>query len=172
MEYKELVKYVAEAIRGNEEEIALSIKYIGMRYPFSDTVIADTVCDAIYEVGEGLIDVWSEYNKDEEEVFFDALDYLESEGGKKSEVVAKLEGLVHKRFHLDSLRKALEDIFGEEVHLSPSDVEADELIGDECLTFYIGESYGVFDIYYLPLVRADYSGNTLYVTEVGYAFGC
>lgn len=78
MEYNEIVKYVAEAIRDKKEEIALSLKYIGMRYPFSDTIIADTVCDAIYEVGEGVIDVWDEYGKDEEEVFFDALDYLDT----------------------------------------------------------------------------------------------
>ena len=77
MEYNELVSKVAYALKDKEEEIALSVKHIGMRYPFSDTIIADTVCDAIYEVGEGVIDVWDEYGKDEEEVFFDALDLLE-----------------------------------------------------------------------------------------------
>ena len=172
MEYNELVKYVAEAIRDEKEEIALSLKHIGMRYPFSDTIIADTVCNAIDEVGDGVIDVWDEYGKDEEEVFFDALDYLDNNELDKTLVVQKLEGLVHKRFNMDSLRKELEHIFGTEVSLCPSEVEAAELSGDECVTFGIGDNYGVFDIYYLPHIRTDWNGNTIYVTDVGYAFGC
>lgn len=171
MEYNKIVKYVAEAIRDEKEEIALSLKYIEMRYPFSDTAIADTVCNAIYEVGEGVIDVWDEYGKDEEEVFFDALDYLESPESSNSAIIKKLEALVHKRFNMDSLRQELEQIFNTKIDLYPSEVEAVELSGDECVSFGIGDSFGVFDIYYLPHIRTDMSGNTLYVTEVGYAFG-
>ena len=79
MEYKELVSKVAYALKDKEEEIALSLKHMEMRYPFSGTIIADLVCDIIYDEEYGIEDVWTDFGKDEESIFFDALELLESE---------------------------------------------------------------------------------------------
>lgn len=90
----------------------------------------------------------------------------------KTQIVRELEGIVHQRFNFQTLTKKLSDIFGVQVELYCSEDEMVELLGDYCYTFAIGDSFGVFDIYYLPHKQIDENGNDLYVTEVGYSFGC
>lgn len=90
----------------------------------------------------------------------------------KSYIANELERLVHNRFNSKTLLAKLADIFGEPVSLHHSDCEADELLGDYCWSFCIGEDFGVFDIHYLPCRCTDENGNNLYITEVGFSFGC
>lgn len=87
-------------------------------------------------------------------------------------IVRGLESLVHHRFNFSTLTQKLESLFGTKVELYPSDCEADDLLGDYCWSFAVGENFGVFDIYYLPHKITDGNGNDFYVTEVGYSFGC
>lgn len=90
----------------------------------------------------------------------------------KKEIAQALESLVHRRFNHRKLLKELENIFDTPINLTHGDCEADELLGDYCWTFYIGDDFGIFDIYYLPHRQTDGNGNDFYVTEVGYSFGC
>lgn len=90
----------------------------------------------------------------------------------KKFIIDSLENLVHKRFNINTLTNELEKIFNSEINLYQSDAEADELLGDYCVSFCIGVDYGVFDIYYLPHKQVDANGNDFYITEVEYSFGC
>ena len=86
---------------------------------------------------------------------------------KQKEIIKALEELPHNRFSMVTLHQKLTDIFG--AGISPIElVEPDEEGGDFNLIFesYVtDDSYGFFDIYYLPTRM-----NSMYITEVDYDF--
>ena len=90
----------------------------------------------------------------------------------KRKIAHEMEKLVHHRFSHKSLVAKLKEIFGVPIILYHDEPEANELLGDYCWGFAIGDNFGVFEIYYLPHRRTDGNGNSIYVTEVGYSFGC
>lgn len=124
-------------------------------------------------------------NDDERALFVDDLedmlddnDYMgnptTSNYNKQMLIIQKLERLVHKRFSVESLEKKLSEIFGgEEIHIELGylDVE-DETASDWNYMFTSEQDVigGDFDIYVLMHRNKDNSGNTMYVTEVGYEF--
>lgn len=75
--YDEIVGYVANVLRDKRADVELAIEFMTVRrYSFDTTYISSVVCDAIYDAGDGVIDVWSEYGKDEEDAFWDACNLL------------------------------------------------------------------------------------------------
>ena len=93
---------------------------------------------------------------------------------RQVDIINKLEKLVHNRFSVESLEKKLSEIFGgEEIHIELGylDVE-DETASDWNYMFTSEQDVigGDFDIYVLMHRNKDCSGNTMYVTEVGYDF--
>ena len=93
---------------------------------------------------------------------------------RQVDIINKLEKLVHNRFSVESLEKKLSEIFGgEEIHIELGylDVE-DETASDWNYMFTSEQDVigGDFDIYVLMHRNKDSSGNTMYVTEVGYDF--
>ena len=90
---------------------------------------------------------------------------------KHHQIARALERLVHHRFNLDSLNKAISDILGKKVSLELGRLD----IEDEPDWCYMWNSekkdtYGYYDIYVLKHRNVDWNGNDLYVTEVGYEF--
>ncbi len=97
---------------------------------------------------------------------------------RKKEAVKFLEGLVGQRFDIETLEAKLSEHFNEEIHVenvSQSRIDSGE-DDDELVDFNLifdsekEETYGYFDIYFLPMRRAGFDGATIYVTEVGYEF--
>jgi hypothetical protein len=91
------------------------------------------------------------------------------------DVIKVLEGLVHRRFSLESLEVMLQNELYLDKHLGLVDVTADK---DECDTSDHNlmvnlDAHGIFcdiDIYFLPLRKTSEFGDTILVTEVGYEF--
>ena len=97
---------------------------------------------------------------------------------RKKEAVKFLESLVHNRFDIETLEAKLSDHFNEQIHVEnvsqsriDSGEEDDELVDWNLMfTSENQETYGYFDIYFLPMRRAGFDGATFYVTEVSYEF--
>ena len=87
---------------------------------------------------------------------------------RQLEVIDFLEQLLYNRFSLKTLNTKLSDFFGEKVEVTFVDND----LSDHNLMFNLErtDQYGYFDIYMLPLIRTDYEGNTMYITEVAYEF--
>lgn len=97
---------------------------------------------------------------------------------RKKEVVKFLESLVHNRFDIETLDAKLSEHFNEQIHVENvsqariDSGEEDDELADFNLMFDSKnqETYGYFDIYFLPMRREGFDGATIYVTEVGYEF--
>ena len=97
---------------------------------------------------------------------------------RKQEVVKFLESLVGQRFNLDTLNANLSKHFNETIRVENvsqgriDSGESDDELTDWNLMFDStkDETYGYFDIYFLPMRRPGFDGATFYVTEVGYEF--
>lgn len=90
---------------------------------------------------------------------------------QQHQIAQALERLVHHRFNLDTLNRAISDILGEEVSLELGRLDiTDE--PDWCYQWNSEKNgtYGYYDIYVLMQRNEDWNGNTMYVTEVGYEF--
>jgi hypothetical protein len=93
----------------------------------------------------------------------------------QKKVTKVLEGLVHRRFSLESLKELIEIQLHLKNPITLSDVTADKDECDTCdhnLMFNLNE-HGIFcdiDIYFLPLRKENEFGDTILVTEVGYEF--
>lgn len=91
------------------------------------------------------------------------------------EVIEFLEDLVGRRFSMETLNKAINNFFGQEVELENVSFENDE--DDELPDFNImfniedgTDKSGYYDIYMLPMRRKGFDGSDMYITEVGYEF--
>jgi len=97
---------------------------------------------------------------------------------RKKEAVKFLEGLVGQRFNMDTLQAKLSEHFNETIQVEnvsqeriDSGEDDDELVDWNLMFDSVKEeTYGYFDIYFLPMRRAGFDGATFYVTEVGYEF--
>ncbi len=97
-------------------------------------------------------------------------------------IIEQLEDLVHRRFNLKTLSEEVSKIFGKDVsivnntqiRLDNGDYDTDEdLSWDWNLMFNIEdgtENSGFYDIYFLPMRRAGYNKENMYITEIGYEF--
>lgn len=89
-------------------------------------------------------------------------------------IINKLEKLVHNRFSVESLEKKLSEIFGgEEIHIELGYLDVEDETAPDWNYMFTSEQDvigGDFDIYVLMHRNEDSSGNTMYVTEVGYEF--
>jgi len=88
-------------------------------------------------------------------------------------VVIFLEGLVHKRYNLDSLNEELSKHFNEEIKaefVNQDDEENDLTDFNIMFDSTNEETYGYFDIYVLMMRREGFDGSTFMITEVGYEF--
>lgn len=90
---------------------------------------------------------------------------------KQKEIAQALESLVHQRFNMETLKDAINKIFGEEIQLEFGYDDVNEF-ADWNLMFCCNKPIisGDFDIYILKHKQKDFQGNTMYVTEVGYSF--
>lgn len=87
------------------------------------------------------------------------------------DIVTSIEGLVHKRFNINTLNKEVSKIIGEEVKLELGRLDiTDE--PDWCYQWNseVGDIFAYYDIYVLRHRNVDWNGNDLYVTEVGFEF--
>lgn len=93
---------------------------------------------------------------------------------RQVDIINKLEKLVHNRFSVESLEKKLSEIFGgEEIHIELGYVDVEDETAPDWNYMFTSEQDvigGDFDIYVLMQRNKDISGNTMYVTEVGYEF--
>ena len=93
---------------------------------------------------------------------------------RQVDIINKLEKLVHNRFSVESLEKKLSEIFGgEEIHIELGYVDVEDETAPDWNYMFTSEQDvigGDFDIYVLMQRNKDNSGNTMYVTEVGYEF--
>jgi hypothetical protein len=101
---------------------------------------------------------------------------------KQNEIVNFLEGLLQNRFSLKSLNEKLSTFFeckiecenNTQIRLDANDFDCDEdLPNDWNLMFNVEdgtEQSGFYDIYMLPMRRKGFSGEDMYITEVGYEF--
>lgn len=89
---------------------------------------------------------------------------------RKEGISKGLEALVHRRFNIDTLNKAVSKILGEEVKLELGRLDTDE--PDWCYQWNSEkeDAAGFYDIYVLMQRNTDCCDNNLYVTEVGYEF--
>lgn len=89
-------------------------------------------------------------------------------------IINKLESLVHNRFSVESLEKKLSEIFGgEKIHIELGYLDVEDDTASDWNYMFTSEQDvigGDFDIYVLMHRNKDSSGNTMYVTEVGYEF--
>ena len=100
----------------------------------------------------------------------------------RSDIIEYLEGLVHKRFSMETLNKALSEFFKTTVEvdnntqsrLDSGDYDCeDDLPADFNLMFNIEDGTsksGFYDIYMLPMRKTGYDGVDMYITEIGYEF--
>ena len=90
---------------------------------------------------------------------------------KYKKIKKGMENLVGKRFSVDSLNAHLSKLFKEEIKVEDVNVNDDDF-GDYNLLFESTnpDTYGFFDIYYLPMRKPGYDGETIYITEVAYEF--
>ena len=93
---------------------------------------------------------------------------------RQVDIINKLEKLVHNRFSVESLEKKLSEIFGgEEIHIELGYIDVEDETAPDWNYMFTSEQDvigGDFDIYVLMHRNKDISGNTMYVTEVGYDF--
>jgi hypothetical protein len=91
---------------------------------------------------------------------------------RHKQVVQFLEGLVGRRFNLETLNKKLSKHFGEDIKAEFVDNENDEVLADWNIMFNSeqDDTYGYFDIYVLKMRRQGFDKAEFYVTEVGYEF--
>ena len=93
---------------------------------------------------------------------------------RQVDIINKLEKLVHNRFSVESLEKKLSEIFGgEEIHIELGYIDVEDETASDWNYMFTSEQDvigGDFDIYVLMHRNKDISGNTMYVTEVGYDF--
>ncbi len=127
-----------------------------------------------------------DYDDDDRELFIEDLENMLDDNdyvGVSSEptpytrqvdIINKLEKLVHNRFSVESLEKKLSEIFGgEEIHIELGYVDVEDETAPDWNYMFTSEQDvigGDFDIYVLMQRNKDNSGNTMYVTEVGYEF--
>lgn len=91
------------------------------------------------------------------------------------ELINILEKLVNCRFSLESLNKHLQKEFNLKNQLIIEDITSEK---DECdisdfnliICLDTENSFCDIDIYYLPLRKTDYFGNTIHITGIGYEF--
>lgn len=93
---------------------------------------------------------------------------------KQISVMNQLNGLIHKRFNIDTLREKLRDIFGIN-NITIYSYEDECWTGDWYYSFGIDDDElgGYFVIYYLmmrPQLEEDDDGLRFYVTEVAIEF--
>ena len=82
-----------------------------------------------------------------------------------------LDKLVHCRFNKETLEQRLSEIFGEKITIELGCEDVDYLTDwNYMFTSEKPIIGGDFDIYVLMHRNKDSSGNTMYVTEVGYDF--
>lgn len=96
---------------------------------------------------------------------------------KQKQIVAELETLVFQRFTTERLNETLSKMFNEKIEVenvsqSRIDNGEDDELSDWNLMFNSEreETYGYFDIYFLPMRRAGFDGSTMLITEVSYEF--
>ena len=79
--------------------------------------------------------------------------------------------MVHRRFNIHTLNRAVSEILGENVSLELGRLDC-ENEPDWCYQWNSEkeDTYGYYDIYVLMQKGEDWNGNTMYVTEVGYEF--
>ena len=87
-----------------------------------------------------------------------------------------LEGLVSRRFSIETLNKELSEFFEEDIEVYNASQgridngEDDDELSDWNLMF-TSEKHAIDgDIYFLPMRREGFDGATMYITEVGYEF--
>lgn len=88
---------------------------------------------------------------------------------RQREVIQRLENLVHRRYKISELNEYLSEHFYEEIEVNEATINKDDCdTSDFNLIFESLEkdTYGYFDIYYLP-TREE---NVILITEVGYQF--
>jgi len=101
---------------------------------------------------------------------------FESEIERKNEqqsIINSLESLVGRRFNKDKLEKRLFQIFGQKITVEDvTKYDDDDDKSDYNLLFEVRDNIisGFFDVYYLPLRKEGYLGETMYITEVDYEF--
>lgn len=99
---------------------------------------------------------------------------------RQKRVVKFLEGLVHGRESIESLNKKLSEHFGEKIevynktqdYINRGEEDPDDVLTDWNILFDSkkNETFGYFDIYFLPMRRAGFDGATMYITEVSWEF--
>ena len=97
---------------------------------------------------------------------------------RKQDAVKFLESLVGQRFNTATLESKLTEHFNEKIEVYNASQgrinsgEEDDELSDWNLMFDSKnqETYGYFDIYFLPMRRVGFDGATFYVTEVSYEF--
>ena len=91
---------------------------------------------------------------------------------RQIEVINNLEQLVSSRFNIETLNVKLSQIFNEKIEAEIIELEDDNELSDFNIMFESknAETYGDFDIYFLPMRRTGYDGSDLYITEVGFEF--
>ena len=92
---------------------------------------------------------------------------------RKKQVIDFLEGLVHKRFNIETLNEELSKHFNEKITAGfVNEDDDDNELADWNIMFDSEneDTYGYFDIYVLKMRRAGFDGADFLVTEVGYEF--
>lgn len=101
---------------------------------------------------------------------------------KQTKVINFLESLVHNRYSMEQLNEEVSKVFNQKINienntqirLEGGDFDVDEdLPFDWNLMFNVEdgtEISGYFDIYMLPMRRAGFNGEDMYITEVSYEF--
>ena len=93
---------------------------------------------------------------------------------REKEVVDFLEGLVNKRYNLETLGEELSKHFNEEIkpEFVGIDQDDDDGLTDWNIMFNSEneDTYGYFDIYVLMMRREGWDGSTFMITEIGFEF--
>jgi hypothetical protein len=97
---------------------------------------------------------------------------------RQKQVVEFLEGLVYGRESIESLNKKISEHFGEKIEVENvsqgriDNGDEDDELTDWNLMFNSEseETFGYFDIYFLPMRRVGFDGSTMYITEISWEF--
>jgi len=99
---------------------------------------------------------------------------------RQKQAIEFLEGLVYGRESIESLNKKLSEHFGEKIevynktqdYIDRGEEDPDGVLTDWNLLFNSEneETYGYFDIYFLPMRREGFDGATMFITEISWEF--
>lgn len=87
---------------------------------------------------------------------------------KKKKAIEFMESLVYGRYTMAQLNEMVSNHFGETIKIE--EIESEGTDGNLLFASRSDDTYGYFDIYFLPMLKEGFGGTNMFVTEIAWEF--